>query len=148
MRCSFYVLCTGLARDLGARGKLIIYRPLKFYTVKLEKCGTQQQRTLQNFICTAVRVNIPACLVMSRAEWGRAAEAIHGKVWNHRMAGAFRKGIERFEVRIVAIFSHADFEVGNSPFRFPAGARGLPLLLSLQTGSWNRPSRLFTRRLI
>jgi len=58
------------------------------------------------------------------------------------MAGAFRKGIVRFEVRIVTIFSHTDFEVGNSPFRFPAGARGLPLFLSLQTGSWNRPSLL------
>jgi hypothetical protein len=51
------------------------------------------------------------------------------------MAGEFRKIVVRFGVRIVTIFSNADFEVGNSPFRFLAGVRGLPLLLSLQTGS-------------
>jgi len=90
---------------------------------------------------------------MSRAEGGRIVEAIHEKVSTYRIVGAFRKGIVRFEVRIVTNFSHADFEVGNSPFRFLAGTRGLPLLLSLQTGSWNRPTlllntyrRLFNRR--
>jgi len=69
------------------------------------------------------------------------------------VVGAFRKSIVRFEVRIITNFSHADFEVGNSPFRLLAGTRDLPLLISLQTGSWNRPNlllntyrRLFTRR--